>query len=481
MFFLSKDTVKDGILQEPRILASWDQEVVPTLPKNLEEQAWRLGAMVRKGGKVQSASDLLRGILAYVLTAHSFRGLGVWGVVAGIADMAGTSWRERLQKAGDWLYWLLNELLKPERQEPHPLLQKAGYERIELVDASNLKEQGEEGKLWRIHCMYSLCTQRFHQIQITSAKVAEGIGNFVIEKGVVYVHDSAYGYRGGIAATEDAGAYSVSGFYPTTFPVEDVEGKAIDVVKWLKNFHAKARAIRSISAFYWYNEKRYAVRLIALKRTPEQAKEQVSKKKKRIGGGGKKKIQKESLYLSTWLLVLTTLPERDWTCQEVLSLYRARWQIEMIFKRIKQLLAVHSLRVKTALSVKTTIAAIVVSWVLQQEVAVEIRSLLGEMYRQLDSQKAGEEEEEVLRIVSEWRVQKLSSDLFRQQVQGPLTKQRILECFPKLERHFRDSPRKRTHQWQRVTQWLITPEKASVSLKGGKSRKTGSALTAALA
>jgi hypothetical protein len=481
MFFLSKDTVEDGKLQEPRILASWDQEVVPTLPKNLEEQAWRLGAMVRKGGKVQSASDLLRALLAYVLIANSFRGVGVWGVVAGVADMAGTSWRERMIKAGDWLYWLLNELLKPERQEPHPLLNKTGYERIELVDASNVKEPGEKGMLWRIHCMYSLCTQQFHQIQVTNKKVAEGMKHFSMEKGVVYVHDSAYGYRGGIAATEEAGAYSVSAFHPNTFPVEDAEGKAIDLITWLKTFHAEAGTIKSLSAFYKYKKKRYAIRIIALRRTEEQAKGQVRKKKNRIGGGGKKKIQKESLYLSNWLLVLTTLPEKDWTCQEVLSLYRARWQIEMIFKRIKQLLAAHRLRAKTAETAKATIAAILVSWVLQQEVAVEIRSLLGEVYGELDSQKEVEEQKEVLRVISEWRLEQLSSDLFRQQVQGPLTKQRILECFPKLERHFRDSPRKRKQEWQRVTQWLITPEKASVSLKGGKSRNTGSALTAALA
>ncbi len=76
----------------------WDQEIVPRLPAQLEEQAWACGAMCRKSGKLTHASDLLRGILAYVLCVSSFRQLGAWGLLLGIGDLADTSWRERLCK-----------------------------------------------------------------------------------------------------------------------------------------------------------------------------------------------------------------------------------------------------------------------------------------------------------------------------------------------------------------------------------------------
>jgi hypothetical protein len=476
----SNDSVVEGVLQESLFRDSWEQEIVPSLPKNLEEQAWRLGAMSRKGGKVQTASDLLRSILAYVLTAKSFRAIGLWGVITGIADLADTSWRERFIKSGDWLYWLLNELLQIERQNPSPLLKKAGYERIEIADASHWNLRGKRGKTWRFHCLYSLCSQRLHQVRITSTKVAEGIGNFIIQQGVIYVHDSAYGYRNMIAAISKGGAYAVSAFYPGSFPLEDAEGKAFDLLAWLKKFHAKPKSIKSISLFYQENGQKYEIRIIALKRTPEQ-RERDLRRKKTNAKRNKSKMQKESLYLSNWLLVLTTLPAKDWTAQEVLSLYRARWQIEILFKRIKQLLMTHVLNGRTEQTIKATVAALLISWVLQQEVAVELRSLLEDMYRELDVSPGNEEEEEVIRLVNEWRVQYVCSDLLRQQVQGPRTRQRVLECMPKLERHFRDSPRKRTQQWHRVTQWLVDPEKSEAALKGDKSRNTGSALTAALA
>jgi hypothetical protein len=69
MSFLSNDTADKVKIQEVLRGDSWNQEIVPFLPKDLEEQAWRLGAMTRKSGKVKSASDLLRGLLAYELCA----------------------------------------------------------------------------------------------------------------------------------------------------------------------------------------------------------------------------------------------------------------------------------------------------------------------------------------------------------------------------------------------------------------------------
>ena len=102
-------------------------------------------------------------------------------MITGIADMADTSWQGRFSKSGDWLYWLLNELLRIERQRPAQILRKEGYERIEIADASHWRLQGKGGKTWRFHCLYSLCSQQLHQVRIKSTKVAEGIGNFLIQ------------------------------------------------------------------------------------------------------------------------------------------------------------------------------------------------------------------------------------------------------------------------------------------------------------
>jgi hypothetical protein len=106
------DIVDESLLQEELLDARWEQEIVAHLPKELEEQAWRLGAMQRKSGKITRACDLLRGLLAYVLCVSSFQGLGAWGVLAGVADLADTSWRERLRNASAWRKVRKQELMR---------------------------------------------------------------------------------------------------------------------------------------------------------------------------------------------------------------------------------------------------------------------------------------------------------------------------------------------------------------------------------
>jgi len=481
MSFPPNDNAAEAEWQAMVASDAWNREIVPKLPKELEEQAFLLGAIARTSGKIRSVSDLLRVLLAYGQCAGSFRSLAIWAATQGIADLSHVAWRERMQKAGEWLDWLLNEQVRPEACVLPPSLKKAGYGPLELLDASHFKGVGKEGKTYRFHCMYSLCTQQLHQVKISDMSVAEGVINFTIQKGMICVGDSAHGYRKEFALLDDAGAYAVAAFFPKTFPLEDADGKAIDLIAWLKKARAREGQIKQLSAFFWHEGKRYAVRVVALKRTQDQTKRDLQKKKK--AGRKKKNLQKDTLYLSKWMLVVTTLPEKDWSAQEILSLYRARWQIEIFFKRIKQLFKVHTLRSKTAKTARATVASILVGWTLQQTVAVEMRSVFTELHRELEegSEKAVWEEEKIQKVVNEWRLQEVSVDLFRRQVQGTMTEQRMQECFPRMERHFKDMPRKRIHEWQRVMNMFVGPQIPEDTSKGGENRKTGSALTSALA
>ena len=66
--------------------SQWDEEVVSRLPQELEAQAIQLKAWKRKR-EITSATDLLRGLLGYVLCAPSFRLLGAWAMLIGLADL----------------------------------------------------------------------------------------------------------------------------------------------------------------------------------------------------------------------------------------------------------------------------------------------------------------------------------------------------------------------------------------------------------
>jgi len=96
-------------------------------------------------------------------------------------------------------------------------------------------------------------------------------------------------------------------------------------------------------------KERLPIRLVALRvpeevikqrqaRMEKQAKKK-AKKAKKSGKGGKKKAKKkgnpvsqERLYLSVWTVCATNLPASEYTSDEVYTLYRIRWQIELVFK-----------------------------------------------------------------------------------------------------------------------------------------------------
>ena len=56
-----------------------------------------------------------------------------------------------------------------------------------------------------------------------------------------------------------------------------------------------------------------------------------------------KHLKEETLWWAEWVVLVTTLDEQDWPNAWVLQLYRARWQIELLFKRLKTFLQMHVL------------------------------------------------------------------------------------------------------------------------------------------
>jgi hypothetical protein len=88
----------------------WITDILPRLPADLDAQARALGAYQRQRA-FRCPSDLLRGLLQYALADHSLAQLGCWGVLNDVADLAPSSWWERLRQATPWLRWLVGRLL----------------------------------------------------------------------------------------------------------------------------------------------------------------------------------------------------------------------------------------------------------------------------------------------------------------------------------------------------------------------------------
>src|SRR5260370_1427882 len=105
--------------------------------------------------------------------------------------------------------------------------------------------------------------------------------------------------------------------------------------------------------------------------TPEKAEARQSKKEHEARAKGRK-LSEQARFLAGFILLVTTLPLPQWPTSLVIELYACRWHLEVLFKRIKQLLDLHTLRCETPETAQAVIAARLFAWLLIEEDLEEI-------------------------------------------------------------------------------------------------------------
>jgi len=447
----------------------WEQDVLPQLPDEAEQQAQQLGAFLRHR-QFRHASDLLRGLLAYVLCAGSFRQLGSWAVLIGLANLSHVAWRAHLRTARAWLLWLLCELLAVSAspaQQPSPQTP-----RILLIDATRLKQPGGTGDDWRVHLGYELVSGRLVEVRVADRHTCEGFELFTLGPGDLVIADRGYSRRRQLAWALDQGAQVLVRLEVQKVPLLDEQGQPLDVVAWLR---AAQGVSQSRTVTFESGGQRYEGRLIAGVLPPEAA-ERARAKARRQASKQQRQLKEQTLFLAGWVLLFCSLPQSTWSDALVLKLYRARWQIELLIKRMKSVLKLAQLRGKTALTNEATILALLVCWALQQQEAQQARALLEQVRSHVvslvpDADSASQDpcvlpqltDEPSEPVVSSWRLSTLGVQTLRCAVQGSWTFTRLHECLPYLSRYLCERRRRRHQQERTIRRQLLSHLSATAS------------------
>jgi hypothetical protein len=303
---------------------------------------------------------------------------------------------------------------------------------------------------------------RLTQLKVTDTHEAEHLEVFELQAGDVVITDRANGYRERIAYVQQRQADVVVRFTAGCLPLEDEQGKPIAVVRWLKGRHAPAGRVCSRLVWISHQGKRIALRWVALRMSAEQ-REAAQRRKKRQASKQQRTMQADTYYLAGWVLVVTTLPSEQWSDQQVLALYQARWHIELLFKRIKQLLHQQRLRCTTAQTARAAVTALLVGWALLEEEGQQMRWALDEAMQQVSQPHAppSSETSQDQAPLSEWLLAELSLDVLAQQIRGHYDRARVRACLPQFQRLLRPGHRKRPHLYTLLCRWLRIPASSS--------------------
>jgi hypothetical protein len=343
----------------------------------IEESAVELKAFQRPRN-IRSAMALLRGLLIYATHNVALRGLAAASKALGIASMSDTALSKRLRKATTWLIEVMSLIFKSilEVETAQEKLYKGRNTRV--FDGSIITQEGNgkrggqiiKGKpvtSYRMHTSYNLIQQRIDEMTITDDRTGEGFRHYTLNKGDLCLADAGYGTTTNIVIAIESGADVIVRITPNHIRLynkkrdqEDVyallsqtKDELIDKRYYLEKDKSSKKEVRVI-----------AQRLPAEKQEASQARARTRAKRKN------QKIKPQTLEYCKWVILLTTVMDEN--AIEILRLYRLRWQVELLFKRMKGHFSQRILRACSRETAVSTLCLEIIAWLQSEREALKL-------------------------------------------------------------------------------------------------------------
>jgi hypothetical protein len=293
------------------------------LPDELESWVFEMGAIERKR-KIRDGESLLR--LAMVYSGGlSLRETATWAREIGIAELSDVALMKRFRKLGGVLSRCVQSLL------PSP-----GGMGLCAVDATTVSRQVAKGTDFRVHLGWDEEGAQIAQVRLTDASVGESLQSLPWRNGEVLVADRAYAGRAGIAKAVEAGAQVIVRISVSSTPLRSPSGTRVDLLSVSRTLKVGECLDLDVETIPDTKKGIPSVpgRLIVIRKEPGLAEKERKKARREAAKKGQRQ-RPETGESAEYTFLFTTLTRQQADAQKVLSAYRHRWQIEMLFKRAK--------------------------------------------------------------------------------------------------------------------------------------------------
>jgi len=306
-------------------------EIEKYLPNEWEKACREKGALQRVRG-VKSASELLEVILLYLTICGSFGTTSALLNLSSDIKLSKQSVRDRVAGSWEWLKWMCEEMSAAGGMR----LPKPDWldREVIAVDGSQMSLKGSKQGDNHLHCAFDIFGFKYRTIEITGITEGEKLSRHMIKSGDIVLGDRMYGSIKGMEHVLFGGGDFILRYRTKGFNVYDADKKKIDLLDDFK--HLKPTESMSVECFYYHEGKKRPVRLVAMRKDEEAIKAAHRRMNRKLCKQRGKVPSQEALLFNQYIVVATSL---DYSNGRILELYRARWQIEQVFFRLKEMYA----------------------------------------------------------------------------------------------------------------------------------------------
>jgi hypothetical protein len=315
-----------GIAEEDwKVLAS-------LLPTGWQQVAWQSGAVERLRG-FSSPDVLLRMLMLHVARGYSLRETVARARLAKWADISDVSLLKRLRNSEEWLRCLCVGLL---RENVAYRLEEGLSRTIRIIDGTIVREPGKTGSQWRILYSIRLPSLVCDFFKVT-ATLGDGCGESLNRLPVgpheLILADAGYCSVAGIEYVWQHGADVLVRVNPQSFVAYSTHGRRVSLLPRLRTL-CKVGQFGEWRVVLHGQGSIFAGRLCAVRKS-NCAIQQAHRRLQRKASKKQMITRPETLELAKYVIVFTTCSSGS--TADIVSCYRMRWQIELVFKRLKSL------------------------------------------------------------------------------------------------------------------------------------------------